>query len=322
MLQNINELADELVSQLEHHDVNVIKTYDDEINAYMLNLGKHGTIRITAYSVKKKWSKYRFELSNSYNNGVKLKIEKGSIYYQVPLDSYEWIVNFIINENNKNYLLYNSSVHDMAMYMKDELDKENMLVSVYNKRDGIYLKSIYETVRISDTPPKKTIGFQYDLRKDKLKKSIIKNKSKKFTVSFNHYKWVIKNMKETYATKEKLSVHQVAKDLKTLLLQEDIKVIERESSTTNSIYLNLDYDMLGTIRISDHKTHKKNNKYDICSMYHFLGKGKRTDDFSFVYCIPIEKWKNVIHFIKKDRNHKLKKLGKNAYNFKVETNKI
>src|SRR5699024_2200605 len=161
----------------------------------------HGTIRITAYSVKKKWSKYRFELSNSYNNGVKLKIEKGSIYYQVPLDSYEWIVNFIINENNKNYLLYNSSVHDMAMYMKDELDKENMLVSVYNKQDCIYIKSIYETVRIIDTPHKKTIGFQYDLRKDKLKKSIIKNKSKKFTVSFNHYKWVIKNMKETYATK-------------------------------------------------------------------------------------------------------------------------
>src|SRR5699024_2783178 len=165
MLQNINELADELVSQLEHHDVNVIKTYDDEINAYMLNLGKHGTIRITAYSVKKKWSKYRFELSNSYNNGVKLKIEKGSIYYQVPLDSYEWIVNFIINENNKNYLLYNSSVHDMAMYMKDELDKENMLVSVYNKRDGIYLKSIYETVRISDTPPKKQLVFNMTLEK-------------------------------------------------------------------------------------------------------------------------------------------------------------
>src|SRR5699024_10350409 len=226
MLQNITELADELVSQLEHHDVNVIKTYDDEINAYILYLGTHRTIRITAFSVIKYFIIYRFELSNSYNTRFRLKNEIGFIYYQLALDSYEWIVNFIINENNKNYLLYNSSVHDMAMYMKDELDKENMLVSVYNKRDGIYLKSIHETVRISDTPPKKTIGFQYDLRKDKLKKSIIKNKSKKFTVSFNHYKWVIKNMKETYATKEKLSVHQVAKDLKTLLLQEDIKVIE------------------------------------------------------------------------------------------------
>src|SRR5699024_12443123 len=102
-------------------------------------------------------------LSNSYNNGVKLKIEKGSIYYQVPLDSYEWIVNFIINENNKNYLLYNSSVHDMAMYMKDELDKENMLVSVYNKRYGIYLKSIYEKERISDTTPKITNVFNNEI---------------------------------------------------------------------------------------------------------------------------------------------------------------
>src|SRR5699024_12654377 len=112
------------------------------------------------------------------------------------------------------------------------------------------------------------------------------------------YKWVIKNMKETYATKEKLSVHQVAKDLKTLLLQEDIKVIERESSTTNSIYLNLDYDMLGTIRISDDKTHKMNNKNDICSMNSFLSKGKRTDYFSFVYCFTIEILKNYIQFIK------------------------
>src|SRR5699024_8336376 len=242
-------------------------------------------------------------------------------YYQVPLENYQWIIDFIEKEKNKHTFIH-SSVQDMAQHMQDELDKENLLTSVENKEDGIYLNGVYETIRISNTPPKPRRGFQYDLRQDRLKKSIHKNKAKCYTVSFNHYKWILENMKKVHHAKDKLSVQKVADNLKQLLLQEDISVVEHKSSSTNSVYLHLDSNMLGAIRVSDHKTHDKQNKYDICSKYRFKGKGKRTDNYSFVYNIPIEKWKTVIHLVKEDRNHKLKKYGELAYNFKVETSQL
>lgn len=107
-----------------------------------------------------------------------------------------------------------------------------------------------------------------------------------------------------------------------LLIINGFAIQKYEAYTSNSIYIKVDYGVCGTVRISDHNSHKENLRYlynvNVCS----TEKQKQTK----VDGIIRRKYYNgsmlrkLMSDIKKNRDSKIKRFSVNGYDKMIEKN--
>lgn len=106
-----------------------------------------------------------------------------------------------------------------------------------------------------------------------------------------------------------MTLDEIAEYICTRLLDEGIVIQRYDAFSTNSIYLKLDYGVLNSIRISDHRG-KKHLKYRY-NIGPFIKEYNKNRAGQIFY--RVDKVKNLIRKVKKDRIEKMNKYGEQLY---------
>lgn len=113
-----------------------------------------------------------------------------------------------------------------------------------------------------------------------------------------------------------MTLDEIAEYICTQLLDEGIVIQRYDAFKTNSIYLKLDYGVLNSIRISDHRG-KKYLKYRY-NIGPYVKEFKTNRDKQIFY--RADKAKNLIKKVRKDRIEKMNKYGEQRYKKFMQNN--
>lgn len=116
--------------------------------------------------------------------------------------------------------------------------------------------------------------------------------------------------------KRRSKIYNTAKILVHELSKNGVTVQRYNSKTSNSIYLKLDYGVLDSIRISDHKENGETKyKYNMLSACESPTKKRSTTCFSDMvqYYYPLKQAEELSIYILSQRNEKVLAFGRQSY---------